>query len=365
MIAIPVFAAEDMENYGLVTYWETGLLYDDQHFAAANKQRVATVVAHELAHHWFGNLVTMEWWTHLWLNEGFATWLDGLVVSHPIEMEINHVGEIDEIFDVGYVVIYRMNEAGINPDVISYNSLISSAARKCLFSKSFNLFDEMLRRGLLPSLNSTAIPFSPRRIPSAAESLPPSSGRSSEKLSLPQSFSCYESELLLLHSQFQSSFFHEQAKMSFTSVSDFGFDRVAYFPEQLADLLSDVACLLPSGLRCDVTRSLILLVNRKLEKCAALFRPKLIVDGASVYVCLYDYAQGLLADIAHISGLVVAGVIPSPFDYADVVTTTTHKSLCGPRRSMIFFRKGVKEINKQRQEANDDASESDTPLDAR
>ncbi|KAE9614484.1 hypothetical protein Lalb_Chr05g0228661 [Lupinus albus] len=117
--------------------------------------------------------------------------------------------------------------------------------------------------GLLPSLNSTAIPFSPRRIPSAAESLPPSSGRSSEKLSLPQSFSCYESELLLLHSQFQSSFFHEQAKMSFTSVSDFGFDRVAYFPEQLADLLSDVACLLPSGLRCDVTRSLILLVNRK------------------------------------------------------------------------------------------------------
>ncbi|KAJ4709017.1 Aminopeptidase [Melia azedarach] len=127
MIAIPDFAAGAMENYGLVTYRETALLYDDQHSAAANKQRVTTVVAHELAHQWFGNLVTMEWWTHLWLNEGFATWvsylaadslfpewkiwtqfldetteglrLDGLSESHPIEVEINHAGEIDEIFD--------------------------------------------------------------------------------------------------------------------------------------------------------------------------------------------------------------------------------------------------------------------------
>lgn len=127
MIAIPDFAAGAMENYGLVTYRETALLYDDKHSAAANKQRVATVVAHELAHQWFGNLVTMEWWTHLWLNEGFATWvsylaadslfpewqiwtqflvesteglrLDGLAESHAIEVDINHASEIDEIFD--------------------------------------------------------------------------------------------------------------------------------------------------------------------------------------------------------------------------------------------------------------------------
>ncbi|XP_060192653.1 serine hydroxymethyltransferase, mitochondrial-like [Lycium barbarum] len=98
----------------------------------------------------------------------------------------------------------------------------------------------------------------------------------------------------------------------------------------------------------------------QLEKSATLFRPKLIVAGASAYARLYDYARirkvcdkqkaVMLADMAHISGLVAAGVIPSPFDYADVVTTTTHKSLRGPRGAMIFFRKGVKEVNKQGKE---------------
>ncbi|CAI8588138.1 unnamed protein product [Vicia faba] len=98
----------------------------------------------------------------------------------------------------------------------------------------------------------------------------------------------------------------------------------------------------------------------QLEKSATLFRPKLIVAGASAYARLYDYARirkvcdkqkaVLLADMAHISGLVAAGVIPSPFDYADVVTTTTHKSLRGPRGAMIFFRKGLKEVNKKGQE---------------
>ncbi|XP_073014330.1 aminopeptidase M1-B-like [Typha latifolia] len=127
MIAIPDFAAGAMENYGLITYRETYLLYDDRLSSAMSKQSVAITVAHELAHQWFGNLVTMEWWTHLWLNEGFASWvsylavdalfpewniwtqfldetssglkLDGLAESHPIEVEINHVSEIDAIFD--------------------------------------------------------------------------------------------------------------------------------------------------------------------------------------------------------------------------------------------------------------------------
>lgn len=87
----------------------------------------------------------------------------------------------------------------------------------------------------------------------------------------------------------------------------------------------------------------------KMEENAKLYRPKLIVAGASAYARLVDYERmrkicdingaWLLSDMAHISGLVSAGVIPSPFDHSDIVTTTTHKSLRGPRGAMIFYRK--------------------------
>lgn len=128
LVALPDFAAGAMENWGLLTFREQALLVDDKNTSLDMKQYVAMVVAHELAHQWFGNLVTMRWWTDLWLNEGFASWIEYLAVdhmyprwqmwpqfiaseqqaamsvdalehSHPIEVPINHPDEIRTIFD--------------------------------------------------------------------------------------------------------------------------------------------------------------------------------------------------------------------------------------------------------------------------
>ena len=128
MVAIPDFASGAMENWGLVTYRTVYLLFDPATSTTKSKQNIAYIVGHELAHQWFGNLVTMDWWTDLWLNEGFATWvgtlaanhlfpewnvwtefivdevaqglvLDSLRSSHPIEVDVKNPGEINQIFD--------------------------------------------------------------------------------------------------------------------------------------------------------------------------------------------------------------------------------------------------------------------------
>uniref|UniRef100_A0A8C1K173 Aminopeptidase n=1 Tax=Cyprinus carpio TaxID=7962 RepID=A0A8C1K173_CYPCA len=77
-IALPDFYFGAMENWGLVTYRETNLLYDPVISSNANKERTATIIAHELAHMWFGNLVTLKWWNEVWLNEGFASYVSYL-----------------------------------------------------------------------------------------------------------------------------------------------------------------------------------------------------------------------------------------------------------------------------------------------
>jgi glycine hydroxymethyltransferase len=110
--------------------------------------------------------------------------------------------------------------------------------------------------------------------------------------------------------------------------------------------------------RLDETTGLIDYV--KMEELATLYRPKIIVAGTSAYSRLIEYEKirkiadntgaYVLSDMAHISGLVAAGVIPSPFPYSDIVTTTTHKSLRGPRGAMIFFRKGVRRTDKKGRE---------------
>lgn len=92
----------------------------------------------------------------------------------------------------------------------------------------------------------------------------------------------------------------------------------------------------------------------KLAETAKIFKPRLIIAGISCYSRCLDYKRFrqiadengayLMADMAHVSGLVAAGVIPSPFEYCDIVTTTTHKTLRGPRAGVIFFRKGVRSV---------------------
>ncbi|XP_041842679.1 aminopeptidase Ey-like isoform X2 [Melanotaenia boesemani] len=100
-IALPDFIAEAMENWGLITYRETFLLYNPLVSSNGNKEWVATIISHELAHMWFGNLVTMKWWNDLWLNEGFATYVSYLG-AHYAEPTWNmkDLFVLNEIMDV-------------------------------------------------------------------------------------------------------------------------------------------------------------------------------------------------------------------------------------------------------------------------
>ncbi|KAL2300876.1 hypothetical protein Nmel_013770 [Mimus melanotis] len=152
-VGLPDFNAGAMENWGLVTYRENSLLFDANYSSISNKERVVTVIAHELAHQWFGNLVTLRWWNDLWLNEGFASYVeylgadsaepewnikdlmvlnelhdvmatDALASSHPLsfsENEIKTPAQISEVFDsIAYskgASVLRMLSSFLSEDI--------------------------------------------------------------------------------------------------------------------------------------------------------------------------------------------------------------------------------------------------------
>jgi aminopeptidase N len=127
-VALPDFSSGAMENWGLITYREVALLADPKTISISSKRYIATVIAHELSHQWFGNLVTMKWWNNLWLNESFANLMEYIAVDalHPewniwldysshetimalrrdaldgvqaVQTEVNHPDEISTLFD--------------------------------------------------------------------------------------------------------------------------------------------------------------------------------------------------------------------------------------------------------------------------
>ncbi|KYN14240.1 Aminopeptidase N [Trachymyrmex cornetzi] len=176
MAALPDFGAGAMENWGLLTYRETSMLYDENHSPITNKQDIRNVIAHEISHQWFGNLVSPLWWKYVWLNEGFARYFeyhaparafndttlesqfvvdqvhsafkaDSSSSTHPMSHDVSTNREIQSIFDtITYNKggsILRMVEKTYGTDVFN-NALIDYLnKRKYDFSIPDHLYESL------------------------------------------------------------------------------------------------------------------------------------------------------------------------------------------------------------------------------
>ncbi|KAG8040094.1 hypothetical protein G9C98_001210 [Cotesia typhae] len=155
-IALPQFAVGAMENWGLITYRETGLLFDEEKSSLYEKEAIAKVIAHELAHQWFGNLVSLKWWQYVWLNEGFANYLQ-YVITAEIETKW-HLMErfvVENIQNSAFIVdsfntSHEMDVAVSSPKEISsiFDSITYSKAASVIRMISYVMGENKFKTAL-------------------------------------------------------------------------------------------------------------------------------------------------------------------------------------------------------------------------
>jgi aminopeptidase N/puromycin-sensitive aminopeptidase len=154
LIALPDFEAGAMENFGAITYRETALLIDPRTASVGAKKGVALTIAHEMAHQWFGDLVTMQWWDNLWLNEGFATWMENkpIAAMHP-EWNIDQfvVSGIDGVLNLDALPTTRAIRAKADtPDEINqmFDGISYGKASDVLLTVENYVGEETFRQGV-------------------------------------------------------------------------------------------------------------------------------------------------------------------------------------------------------------------------
>jgi aminopeptidase N len=154
LIALPDFEAGAMENFGAITYRETDLLIDPKTATVGAKKNVALVIAHEMAHQWFGDLVTMQWWNNIWLNEGFATWMENKPVAamHPewnIDQDV--ASNMDSTLNIDAQPTTRAIRANANtPDEINqmFDGIAYGKASDVLLTVENYVGPETFRQGV-------------------------------------------------------------------------------------------------------------------------------------------------------------------------------------------------------------------------